>query len=162
MFLTSGWPIFFGQDRAGKDGRIFKMWKFRTMKVDRRPGADQAYATPDDPRRTRVGTILRRASLDELPQFWNVLRGEMSLVGPRPEMSTFATQYAEEMPWYRYRHRIRPGITGLAQVRGLRGTTGIEPRAEVDNWYIEHWSIALDLGIMASTIKALIVGENAY
>jgi exopolysaccharide biosynthesis polyprenyl glycosylphosphotransferase len=162
LLATSGWPIFFGQDRAGKDGQIFTMWKFRTMRVDHRPGADQAYATPDDPRRTRLGAILRRTSLDELPQLWNVLRGDMSLVGPRPEMSTFAMLYSEEMPWYRFRHRIRPGITGLAQVRGLRGTTEIEPRADMDNWYIEHWSIGLDISVILSTIKAIVVGENAY
>jgi lipopolysaccharide/colanic/teichoic acid biosynthesis glycosyltransferase len=115
----------------------------------------------DDPRRTHLGRFLRRFSLDELPQLWNVLRGHMSMVGPRPERPMFAAQFAGDIPWYGFRHRIRPGITGLAQIRGHRGATALAPRVEIDNWYIEHWSLGLDVLVSARTVAEVLRGRNA-
>jgi lipopolysaccharide/colanic/teichoic acid biosynthesis glycosyltransferase len=137
------------------------MWKFRTMGVDAEAETGPVWASRGDPRRTRLGRILRRLSLDELPQLWNVLCGHMSVVGPRPERPTFVASFSEGDPWYRFRHRIRPGITGLAQVRGLRGDTPLAPRVESDNWYIEHWSVGLDLRIAARTVAEVFGGRNA-
>jgi lipopolysaccharide/colanic/teichoic acid biosynthesis glycosyltransferase len=157
-----GWPVFFVQERAGKDGVPFKMIKFRTMRRDAEQPDQPVRAIKDDPRRTRLGTILRRASLDELPQLFNVLKGDMSLVGPRPEMALIASGFEQEIRFYGYRHRIRPGITGWAQAHGYRGDTSIPDRVHFDNWYIEHWSLALDLRIMGRTLGELVRGENAY
>jgi exopolysaccharide biosynthesis polyprenyl glycosylphosphotransferase len=162
VLITSGWPVFFVQDRTGKDGTTFRMLKFRTMYRDAERGTGPVRAIKDDPRRTPFGRFLRRTSLDELPQLINVLRGEMSLVGPRPEMAPIAHDFIETMPWYQYRHRIRPGITGWAQAHGLRGDTSISSRVDFDNWYIEHWSLALDVRILLRTLKELSRGENAY
>jgi exopolysaccharide biosynthesis polyprenyl glycosylphosphotransferase len=160
VLLTSSRPVFFGQDRVGLDGRPFRMWKFRTMRT---AAEDEAsWTTANDPRRTRVGSLLRRVGLDELPQFWNVLKGDMSIVGPRPEQMPFVERFNSEIEWYRYRHRLKPGITGLAQARGLRGDTSIESRAEVDNWYIEHASVFLDATIVVQTALAVATGRNAY
>ena len=168
ILATSGWPILYGQERVGKDGRIFTMWKFRTM----RHGADAAggaeLSSENDPRRTTVGRFLRRTSLDELPQLWNVLLGHMSLVGPRPlwvaetEHPDFAGRFDQEMDWYRYRQRIRPGITGWAQIHGLRGQTPLDPWVKHDNWYIENWSTALDIKILLKTFGEIVRGRNAY
>jgi lipopolysaccharide/colanic/teichoic acid biosynthesis glycosyltransferase len=147
---------------VGKDGRLFPMWKFRTMRVDAERESGPVWARAGDARRTLVGRFLRRTSLDELPQLWNVLLGHMSIVGPRPERPMFVARFSDGNPWYRFRHRIRPGITGLAQVRGLRGDTPLEPRVESDNWYIEHWSLWLDLRIAAHTLLEVVRGRNAH
>lgn len=162
VLVTSGWPVFFGQDRMGKDGRIFRMWKFRTMRRDAEAGVGHVWAAKDDPRRTPVGRVLRRYSIDELPQLWNVLKGSMSIVGPRPEMSTIAAQFNSDLPSYRYRHRIRPGITGLAQAKGFRGNTSLQTRIELDNWYIENWSIALDLKIIGLSFREVLFSKVVY
>jgi exopolysaccharide biosynthesis polyprenyl glycosylphosphotransferase len=162
VLLTSGWPVLYRQQRVGKDGRLFSLWKFRTMRIDAEKESGPRWATPGDPRRTPLGRVLRRFSLDELPQLWNVVRGDMSIVGPRPERPLFVARFSDGNPWYRFRHRIRPGITGLAQVRGLRGNTPLEPRVESDNWYIEHWSLWLDVRIAARTIVAVLAGRNAH
>ena len=167
ILVTSGWPVLYRQDRVGKDGKLFRIWKLRTM----RRGADQSgetLASREDPRRTKLGAFLRRTSLDELPQLWNVLVGHMSLVGPRPlwvqetEHPRFAERFDEEMPWFGYRHRIRPGITGWAQIHGLRGHTPLDPWVQHDNWYIENWSTALDIKILLKTLGEVIRGRNAY
>lgn len=162
ILVTMGWPILFVQERAGKDGRPFKMLKFRTMKRNAEAPDSPVRAIKDDPRRTALGRVLRRLSLDELPQLLNVLVGDMSLVGPRPEMLLIATGLEQDIRYYGYRHRITPGITGWAQTRGLRGDTSIPDRVDFDNWYIEHWSLALDVRIMFQTLREVFRGENAY
>lgn len=161
ILISSGRPLFYRQQRVGKNGVVFSMWKFRTMRVDAEAETGPVWASTGDDRRTSLGRVLRRLSLDELPQLWNVLRGQMSIVGPRPERPVFVARFSDDDPWYRFRHRIRPGITGLAQVRGLRGDTPLGPRVESDNWYIEHWSLWLDLRIAASTVLEMMRGRNA-
>ena len=161
QLVSSGRPILYGQMRLGRDGKEFRMYKFRSMRRDAESDSGPTFAEHDDPRRTRFGGLLRRTSLDELPQIWNVLRGQMSLVGPRPERPEFVTRFSEEMRWYRYRLRIKPGLTGLAQALGLRGRSPLESRIEWDNWYIENWSLALDLQILLRTIGAVVRGTNA-
>lgn len=161
ILVTSGRPVLYRQRRVGKDGRLFSMLKFRTMRVDAEAESGPIWSTKGDPRRTGLGAILRRLSLDELPQLWNVLVGHMSIVGPRPERPMFVASFSDGNPWYRFRHRIRPGITGLAQVRGLRGDTPLEPRVESDNWYIEHWSLGLDARIAARTFLEMVRGRGA-
>jgi lipopolysaccharide/colanic/teichoic acid biosynthesis glycosyltransferase len=137
------------------------MLKVRTMRNDAETEGPR-WTTKGDPRRTPIGRFLRRTSLDELPQLWNVLKGDMSLVGPRPERPPFATEFSERFVWYRFRHRIRPGMTGWAQSHGLRGDTPLDARVDFDNWYIENWSIWLDLKIMLFTVRQVIRGDNAY
>lgn len=161
VLMTSGTPVFYSQQRVGREGKIFKMWKFRTMRTGAEAESGPVWAEKDDPRRTPAGRVLRRLSLDELPQLWNALRGDMSLVGPRPERPLFVTQFSGGNAWYRFRHRTRPGITGLAQVRGLRGDTPLEPRVQSDNWYIEHWSLTLDGRILLRTVAEVLRGRNA-
>jgi Undecaprenyl-phosphate glucose phosphotransferase len=149
--IDSPGPVFFTQERVGMNGRRFRMLKFRTM----RAGADDEgarWTTKDDPRRTRGGEVLRRLSLDELPQLWNVFVGHMSLVGPRPEQPTFVEQFRGSIPRYMLRHHVKAGITGWAQVNGLRGDTPLEQRIEYDLYYIQHWSLLFDLRILALTI----------
>lgn len=162
VLVTSGRPVLYRQPRVGKDGRTFSMPKFRTMRVDAEAHSGPVWATNADPRRTAFGRVLRRFSLDELPQLWNVLGGQMSIVGPRPERPLFVARFNEDHLWYRFRHRIRPGLTGLAQVRGLRGDTALEPRIDSDNWYIENWSIGLDLRIAGATLFEMFRGRNAH
>ncbi len=162
VLLTSGGPILFRQPRAGKDGVVFTMLKFRTMRKDAEEGIGQSWASEADPRRTPLGAFLRRWSLDETPQLFNVLRGHMSLVGPRPEMSTLAVQFGGVMPDYDYRHRIKPGLTGIAQAKGLRGNTSLVERIQLDNWYVEHWSMALDIKVIIQTLREIAFPENAY
>jgi exopolysaccharide biosynthesis polyprenyl glycosylphosphotransferase len=161
--LGSPGPVFFRQRRIGQDGREFTMLKFRTM---REPEAPTAFAPPEgcapggvehEDRRTPAGVWLRRASLDELPQLINVLRGEMSLIGPRPERPEYVRQFAAECRRYDRRHRVKSGITGLAQVSGLRGQTSIVERAEYDNFYVQNWSFWLDFKIALRTVSVLIV-----
>jgi lipopolysaccharide/colanic/teichoic acid biosynthesis glycosyltransferase len=161
ILASSGAPVFYAQERVGRGGRPFRMWKFRSMVVDAEAETGPVWASADDPRRTRVGRFLRTTSLDELPQLWNVLRGDMGIVGPRPERPAFVDGFSDTLPTYAHRHRIRPGITGLAQVRGLRGDTALEPRVDADNRYIEHWSMGLDLAIALRTLVEVIRHRNA-
>ena len=161
VLVSSGRPILFGQERVGRGGRGFRMWKFRTMRVDAETETGPVWATKDDPRRTRVGRVLRTWSLDELPQLWNVLIGDMSIVGPRPERPELVEGFVDDVTWYRHRHRIKPGITGLAQVSGLRGDTELGPRIDADNRYIEHWSLMLDVRIALRTVVEVIRHRNA-
>ena len=146
----------------GLDGRLFRVWKFRTMNVDAEAQSGPVWATADDPRRTRLGAFLRRLSLDELPQLFNVLRGEMSLVGPRPERPVFIQDFRARIPKYMLRHMVQAGMTGWAQVNGWRGDTSIEQRIEHDLYYIENWSWRLDLKILALTLLRGFTGKNAY
>ncbi len=157
--LTSKGPVLFSQERMGMDGRTFQMLKFRTMKTD---AQSEAMATPDDPRRTAIGRLLRQSSLDELPQFFNVLKGEMSLVGPRPERPVYIEEFKKQIPRYHLRHLVKSGITGWAQVNGLRGQTSIQKRIEFDLYYIENWSLMLDLKILIRTALGGFLSKNAY
>jgi exopolysaccharide biosynthesis polyprenyl glycosylphosphotransferase len=160
VLITSGWPILYRQERVGREGRRFRMLKFRTMKRDAERETGPTWAVADDPRRTPLGGLLRRTSLDELPQLLNVLLGHMSLVGPRPERPDFVDEFHESIQWYALRHRIKPGLTGWAQSHGLRGNTPLDKRVEHDNWYIENWSIPLDLKILARTSIEMIKGRG--
>ncbi len=160
--LTSPGPIFYKQKRVGLDGKEFIMLKFRSMKVDAEKETGPVWAKRDDPRVTPIGRILRRTSLDELPQLINVLKGEMSLVGPRPERKVFVEQFQKSIPKYAERHRVRCGMTGWAQVNGLRGQSPIEERTRYDVYYIENWSLWFDIKIIIMTFIAIIKGENAY
>lgn len=154
-------PVFFVQERVGRDGRPFKMLKFRSMRADAE--AIGTWTRPDDDRRTRLGTFIRRFSIDELPQFINVLLGDMSVVGPRPEQPQYVAQFSEQIPRYMHRHREKAGITGWAQVNGLRGDTSIEERTRYDLYYIENWSPLFDLKIIIRTAyNALRGADNAY
>jgi len=160
--LTSPGPVFYRQERIGRDGHEFAMVKFRTMRPDAEAGSGPVWTTEEDPRITPIGRFLRRTSLDELPQLWNVVRGDMSLVGPRPERRVFVEQFSREMPRYFERHRVQSGLTGWAQVHGLRGNTSIEERTLYDLHYMENWSLALDVKILLMTIHHVLRGENAY
>jgi Undecaprenyl-phosphate glucose phosphotransferase len=160
--LTSGRPVLFAQERMGLDGRVFRMIKFRTMRNDAEGDSGPVWTVPDDPRRTGLGSFLRRTSLDELPQLWNVLRGDMSLVGPRPERPVFIEQFRREIPGYMLRHKIKAGLTGWAQIHGWRGNTSLHERVEHDLYYIQHWSIGLDLWILWMTLWRGILHRNAY
>jgi Undecaprenyl-phosphate glucose phosphotransferase len=160
--LSSRGPILYGQERMGLDGRTFIMYKFRSMKVDAEVSSGAVWATKNDDRRTAVGTFLRKTSLDELPQFWNVFRGDMSLVGPRPERPVFVSQFKHEIPGYMLRHKVKSGITGWAQVNGWRGDTSLARRIECDLFYIKHWSYFLDLRILVMTLWKGFVHKNAY
>jgi len=160
--LDSRDPVFFRQERVGLDGKPFHLMKFRTMRVDAEKETGPVWASKGDPRRTRVGSILRRFSLDELPQLINVLKGEMSIVGPRPERRHFVEQFKREVPRYLDRHRVKTGMTGWAQVNGLRGNAPIEERTKFDVYYVENWSIVFDLKIILKTIRAVIFGKGAY
>ena len=160
--LTSRGPIFYGQERMSVDGSTFKMWKFRSMKVDAEASTGAVWASKNDNRRTPIGTFLRSTSLDEIPQFWNVLVGEMSLVGPRPERPEFVHQFRGKIPAYMLRHKVKAGITGWAQVNGWRGDTSLEKRIECDLFYIRHWSLALDFKILVLTFIKGFINKNAY
>lgn len=157
--LGSRGPAFYRQTRCGYGGRPFTIYKLRSMKADAEAATGAVWAEEDDPRRTRLGAFMRSHNLDELPQFWNVLKGDMSLVGPRPERPEFVEKFAEDIEHYMRRHVCRPGITGWAQVHGLRGNTSIEERLHADLWYLENWSLALDLKILLRTLFAV---RNAY
>jgi len=148
--ISSPGPIIFKQKRVGLNKREFTMYKFRSMRVN--AAQDTAWTKDADPRKTRFGAFLRKTSIDELPQFFNVLKGDMSLVGPRPEIPHFVEQFRETIPLYMVKHRVRPGITGWAQVNGLRGDTSIEERIKCDIWYIENWTVWLDLRILFMTV----------
>ncbi|HOV99613.1 MAG TPA: undecaprenyl-phosphate glucose phosphotransferase [Bacteroidota bacterium] len=160
--IDSRGPIFYLQERIGMDGEIFHVIKFRSMKVDAEKQSGPVWAKKDDPRTTRVGKFLRRFSLDELPQLINVLKGDMSIVGPRPERPYFVEQFKKEIPKYLDRHRVKTGMTGWAQVNGLRGNAPIAQRTQYDLFYIENWSLAFDIKIILKTIYAVLFGKDAY
>ncbi|MFZ4715585.1 MAG: undecaprenyl-phosphate glucose phosphotransferase [Bacteriovoracaceae bacterium] len=159
--LTSPGPILYGQERMGLDGKSFMMWKFRSMRAD----AEQSgagWTVENDPRRTKFGTFLRETSLDELPQIFNVLWGDMSLVGPRPERPVYVQKFRQEIPAYMLRHRMKAGMTGWAQVNGWRGNTSLEKRIECDIFYIKNWSLWLDVKILFMTFYRGFINRNAY
>ena len=160
--LTSRGPVIYRQERIGMDGKTFDMLKFRSMVTDAEKNSGPVWASQDDPRVTVVGKFLRRTSLDELPQLINVIKGDMSLVGPRPERPHFVQEFKSVVPKYQERHRFRSGMTGWAQVNGLRGQSSIEDRTRYDIYYIENWSLMLDLKILILTIVAIFRGDNAY
>jgi Undecaprenyl-phosphate glucose phosphotransferase len=149
---TTPGPVFYRQERMGLDGKAFTVFKFRSMHHDAENVSGPIWARDDDPRATPIGRWLRRFDLDELPQFWNVLRGDMSIVGPRPERPYFVEQFKHRFPQYMLRHKVKAGITGWAQVNGWRGNTSLEKRIEYDLYYIENWSVTLDLKIMWLTL----------
>jgi Undecaprenyl-phosphate glucose phosphotransferase len=149
---SSPGQVFYKQERMGLDGKAFDVYKFRSMYEGAEDDTGPVWARDDDPRCTRVGRWLRRSDFDELPQFWNVLRGDMSIVGPRPERPFFVEQFKHRIPQYMLRHKVKAGITGWAQVNGWRGNTSLEKRIEYDLYYIENWSVALDLKIMWLTV----------
>ncbi len=148
--------VFYGQTRIGRDGRVFRIFKFRTMITGAESETGPVWAERHDSRSTRIGAILRRTSLDELPQLWNVLVGQMALVGPRPERPHFVRQFEEDIPRYFDRHRVKSGMTGWAQVNGLRGNTSIEERTRFDVFYVENWSLLFDLKILLLTFRHLL------
>ncbi len=160
--LTSRGPVFFIQDRVGLNGRVFRMIKFRTMRQGSREEGDTRWTSVDDPRRTRVGVFLRKTNLDELPQFFNVLKGDMSIVGPRPERPHFVERFLEQFDRYNARHTFKVGITGWAQVNGWRGDTSIAKRVEYDLYYLRNWSLTFDLQIIIMTFLRMFTSKNAY
>jgi Undecaprenyl-phosphate glucose phosphotransferase len=160
--LTSLGPVLYSQERMGLDGRVFKMLKFRSMRVDAEANSGAGWTTKNDSRRTPIGAFLRRTSLDELPQLWNVLVGHMSLVGPRPERPVFVRQFRQQIPDYMLRHKVKAGITGWAQVNGWRGDTSLVERTACDLYYIRNWSLDLDLKILLLTLWKGFVNRNAY
>ena len=159
---TSRGPIIFRQERIGLHNRPFKMYKFRTMKVQKPSSEKKEWTTKDDPRVTKVGKFLRKTSIDELPQLFNILKGDMSVVGPRPERPQFVDKFKEEIPRYMVKHQVRPGLTGWAQINGYRGDTSIKRRIEYDIFYIENWTMSFDIKIMFLTIFKGFINKNAY
>ena len=159
---SSPGPIIFAQERIGLGNKPFKMYKFRSMGVQDPKKEAKEWTTKNDVRVTPVGRVIRKTSLDELPQFWNVLKGDMSLIGPRPERPLFVEKFKEEIPRYMIKHQVRPGITGWAQVNGFRGDTSIRSRIEHDLYYIENWSLGLDIKILFLTFFKGFVNKNAY
>jgi Undecaprenyl-phosphate glucose phosphotransferase len=160
--LTSRGDVFYRQERMGLDGKPFMIYKFRSMYEDAEAQTGPIFASEQDPRRTPVGKLLRRSNIDELPQLWNVLKGDMSIVGPRPERPLFVAQFKDKIPSYMLRHKVKAGITGWAQVNGWRGNTSIEKRIEYDLYYIENWSVRLDLKIMWLTLLRGFFHKHAY
>lgn len=160
--LTSPGPLIYKQERVGLHNRNFMMYKFRSMDVQPPEEEKKAWTVKDDPRVTNFGKFMRKTSIDELPQLFNVLRGEMSLVGPRPERPFFVEKFREEIPRYMIKHQVRPGLTGWAQVNGYRGNTSIRKRIEYDLYYIENWTIGLDIKILFLTVFKGFVNKNAY
>jgi Undecaprenyl-phosphate glucose phosphotransferase len=159
--LTSRGPVFYVQERCGLNGRAFRMLKFRSMRTDAE-ASGAGWTQANDPRRTRFGTFLRRTSLDELPQLWNILKGDMTLVGPRPERPEYIGKFSRTLPNYMTRHRVKPGLTGWAQVHGWRGNTSLRKRLQYDLHYITHWTPWLDLRILWLTLFKGIIHRNAY
>ena len=157
-----GSPVLFTQLRPGKGEKIFKMYKFRSMAVQSAAKEKSQWTTPGDPRVTPIGRFIRKTSIDELPQLFNVLKGDMSLVGPRPERPFFVEKFKEEIPRYMIKHQVRPGMTGWAQVNGYRGDTSITKRIEHDLYYIENWTLGFDFKIMFLTVFKGFINKNAY
>ena len=160
--LTSPGPIIFSQERVGLHNRPFKMYKFRSMEVQNPSSEKSKWTTPNDPRVTSVGRFIRKTSIDEMPQFCNILNGYMSLVWPRPERPFFVERFKEEIPRYMVKHQVRPGLTGWAQVNGYRGDTSITKRIEHDLYYIENWTLGFDFKILFLTIFKGFINKNAY
>ena len=160
--LDSKGPVFYKQERLGRDGRRFVQYKFRSMIENAEKKTGPVFAQEDDPRRTKIGGYLRKYNLDEFPQLFNVLKGDMSLVGPRPERRFFVDKFKEGIPRYFLRHKVKSGITGWAQVNGLRGNTSIEERTKYDLFYVENWSLAFDIKILLLTLKDWFSSKNAY
>jgi exopolysaccharide biosynthesis polyprenyl glycosylphosphotransferase len=160
--LDSKGPVFYVQERVGLDGEVFKVIKFRSMRTDAEQSTGPVWSEKNDPRTTKLGRFLRRFSLDELPQLLNVLNGDMSIVGPRPERPHFVEKFKKQVPRYLERHRVKTGMTGWAQVNGLRGNVSIAERTKYDIFYIEHWSLVFDLKIILKTIHAVLFGEDAH
>ena len=160
--LTSKGPVIFKQERIGLHNKPFKMYTFRTMKVQQSTEEVKGWTTRDDPRVTKIGKLLRRTSIDELPQLFNILKGDMSVVGPRPERPQFVDKFKEEIPRYMVKHQVRPGLTGWAQVNGYRGDTSIKKRIEYDIFYIENWTISFDVKIILMTFFTGFINKNAY
>jgi Undecaprenyl-phosphate glucose phosphotransferase len=160
--LTSKGPVFYAQERMGLDGKPFTIYKFRSMREDAEKETGPVWANRNDPRRTPLGSILRRLSIDELPQLYNVLRGDMSLVGPRPERPRFVLEFKERIPQYMLRHKVKSGMTGWAQVNGWRGNTSIEKRIEHDLYYIANWTLGLDIKILWLTFWRVFLHRHAY
>ena len=170
--LESKGPILFKQKRVGRNGRIFHIYKFRSMYIDAEERKKELEAQNEmsglmfkmehDPRITKVGNFLRKTSIDELPQFFNILKGDMSLIGPRPERPQFVEKFKEEIPRYMVKHQVRPGLTGWAQVNGYRGDTSIRKRIDCDIYYIENWTLGLDIKILILTFFKGFINKNAY
>jgi exopolysaccharide biosynthesis polyprenyl glycosylphosphotransferase len=160
--LDSKGPIFYLQERIGLDGKVFNVIKFRSMRAEAEQSTGPVWSQKDDPRTTQLGRFLRRFSLDEIPQLMNVIKGDMSVVGPRPERPHFVEKFKKQVPRYLERHRVKTGMTGWAQVNGLRGNVSIAERTKYDTYYIEHWSLVFDLKIILKTIHAVLFGDDAY
>jgi len=160
--LSGRGPVFFVQERVGLNGRVFRMFKFRTMNVGSPEEGNTRWTCEEDPRRTRVGSFLRKTNLDELPQFLNVVKGDMSIVGPRPERPFFVERFLNEFDRYNSRHMFKAGITGWAQVNGWRGDTSIAKRVEYDLYYLRNWSLTFDLQIISMTLLRMFTSKNAY
>ncbi len=159
---TSKGPIIYKQERIGLNGEPFMMYKFRTMRVQTEAEEKKGWTTQNDPRVTKIGAFLRKTSIDEMPQFFNILIGKMSLVGPRPERPQFVEKFKEQIPRYMVKHQVRPGLTGWAQINGYRGDTSIRKRIDYDIYYIENWSMLFDLRILLGTVRHGFVNKNAY
>ena len=160
--LTSPGPLIYRQERVGLHNQTFWMYKFRSMEIQPEAEEKKAWTVKNDPRVTGIGRFMRRTSIDELPQLFNILKGDMSLVGPRPERPFFVEKFREEIPRYMVKHQVRPGLTGWAQVNGYRGDTSIRKRIEYDLYYIENWSVGLDIKILFLTIFKGFINKNAY
>jgi len=159
VYIESPGPVFYRQRRSGRNGAPFHIVKIRSMKLDAETGTGARWAQKEDPRRLKIGAFMREWNIDEVPQFWNVLKGEMSLVGPRPERPELIVNFKQDIPHYNARHNVKPGITGWAQVKGLRGDTDLEERIQADLFYLENWNLLLDFQIMAMTFLRR---DNAY
>ena len=160
--LTSPGPLIFKQERVGLHNRPFQMYKFRSMEVQKERDEQKCWTVKNDPRVTGIGKFMRKTSIDELPQLFNVLKGDMSLVGPRPERPQFVEKFREEIPRYMVKHQVRPGMTGWAQINGYRGDTSIRKRIECDLYYIENWTLGLDFKIILLTFLKGFINKNAY
>ena len=154
-----GKPAIFTQDSPGKNEKVFRLYKFRSMTDER---DEEGNLLPDEKRLTHFGKVLRASSLDELPELFNILKGDMSLVGPRPERPQFVEKFKEEIPRYMVKHQVRPGLTGWAQVNGLRGDSSIKKRIEYDIYYIENWTLGFDIKIILMTFFTGFINKNAY
>ena len=160
--VSSPGPLIFKQERVGLKNKPFMMYKFRSMVVQTEEEEKKGWTTKNDPRVTRVGKFIRKTSIDELPQLFNVFKGDMSLIGPRPERTQFVEQFKEEIPRYMVKHQVRPGLTGWAQVNGYRGDTSIRKRIDCDLYYVENWTLGLDFKILIMTFFKGFVNKNAY